>query len=62
MTDWGQNVLYRNEGNGGASEQTGAARLLYEGTRWSPSSTFLDYDGDGFLDLFVANYGCTTSI
>ena len=53
---WGQNVLYRNNGNGGFREETSDARLLDQGARWSSGSTFLDYDRDGFLDLFVANY------
>ena len=56
VTYWGRNVLYRNHGNGKFSEQASGARLLHEGTRWSSGSTFLDYDRDGFLDLFVANY------
>ena len=57
ITYYGQNVLYRNNGNGTFSDVTGAAGLLYEGkTRWGSGCTFVDYDRDGHLDLFVANY------
>jgi enediyne biosynthesis protein E4 len=54
---YGQNVLYRNNGNGTFTDVTKEAGLLYDGnTRWGSGCTFLDYDRDGHLDLFVANY------
>jgi enediyne biosynthesis protein E4 len=57
VTYYGQNVLYRNNGNGTFSDVTREAGLLYEGnTRWGSGCTFIDYDRDGHLDLFVANY------
>ena len=57
ITYYGQNVLYRNNGDGTFTDVTKDAGLLYEGnTRWGSGCTFLDYDRDGFLDLFVANY------
>jgi hypothetical protein len=57
ITYYGQNVLYRNNGNGTFTDVTQQAGLLYEGnTRWGSGCTFLDYDRDGYLDLFVANY------
>ena len=56
VTNWGKNALYRNEGQGKFSEVTEDAGLLHEGTRWGAGSTFIDYDRDGHLDLFVANY------
>ena len=56
VTYWGQNVLYRNDGEDGFHDTTSHARLLHQGTRWGSGSTFFDYDRDGFLDLFVANY------
>src|SRR6202167_3009572 len=57
ITYYGQNVLYRNNGDGTFTDVTKQAGLLYEGnTRWGSGCTFLDYDRDGHLDLFVANY------
>jgi hypothetical protein len=57
ITYYGQNVLYRNNGNGTFTDVTRQAGLLYEGNaRWGSGCTFLDYDRDGHLDLFVANY------
>jgi hypothetical protein len=57
ITYYGQNVLYRNNGNGTFTDVTKAAGLLYEGeTRWGSGCTFVDYDRDGHLDLFVSNY------
>jgi len=56
VTFWGQNALFRNEGGGAFSEQTKEAGLLEEATRWGSGAAFFDYDRDGDLDLFVANY------
>ena len=57
ITYYGQNVLYRNNGNGTFTDVTHQAGLLYQGdTRWGSGCTFLDYDRDGHLDLYVANY------
>jgi hypothetical protein len=56
ITCWGQNILYRNNGDGTFNDVTKDAGLLHEGTRWGSGCTFLDYDRDGRLDLFVANY------
>ena len=56
ITYWGQNVLYRNNGDGTFADVTGKAGLAAPGTRWGSGSTFVDYDRDGNLDLFVANY------
>ena len=57
ITYYGQNVLYRNNGDGTFTDVTHQAGLIYEGnTRWGSGCTFLDYDRDGHLDLFVANY------
>jgi hypothetical protein len=49
-----KNTLYRNNGDGtftDVSAETGIARYFGKGM----SVTFADYDGDGYLDAFVAN-------
>ena len=56
ITYWGQNALYRNNGNGTFTDVTREAKLLETGRRWGTGCTFLDYNRDGHLDLFVANY------
>ena len=53
---YGQNVLYRNNGNGSFTDVTAKAGLTQAKTRWNTGCAFLDYDKDGHLDLFVANY------
>jgi hypothetical protein len=51
-------VLYRNNGNGTFTDVTEKSGLLQPGPkiRWNTGCTFVDYDKDGHLDLFVANY------
>jgi len=56
VTYYGHNVLYHNLGNGKFADVTRAAGLPVEGTRWGSGCTFVDYDRDGKLDLFVSNY------
>jgi hypothetical protein len=56
ITYWGQNVLYRNNGDGTFSDVTKAAGLLDQRQRFGSGCAFVDYDRDGRLDLFVANY------
>ncbi len=56
ITYWGQNVLYRNQGDGTFADVTKKAGFATIGTRWGSGCTFIDYDRDGKLDLFVANY------
>lgn len=56
ITFWGQNALYRNRGDGRFLDVTGEAGLLGADVRWGAGATFLDFDGDGWLDLFVSNY------
>ena len=53
---WGRNVLYRNNGNGTFTDVTAKAGLGSSENRWGAGCCFLDYDRDGNLDLFVANY------
>jgi enediyne biosynthesis protein E4 len=52
---YGQNVLYRNTGKGSFTDITTRAGLD-AAPRWGSGCTFIDYDRDGKLDLFVANY------
>ena len=54
VTNFGSNILYRNNGNGTFTDVTREAGV--DDPRWSTSTTFLDYDRDGDLDLFVTNY------
>lgn len=56
ITNWGQNALYRNDGSGRFRDVTMEAGLLDAATRWGAGATFIDYDRDGDLDLFVSNY------
>src|SRR3984957_3052448 len=55
-TYFGQNRLYRNNGDGTYTETTKAAGLWNEQPRWGAGCSFLDYNRDGHLDLFVSNY------
>jgi hypothetical protein len=55
-TCFGQNRLYRNNGDGTFTDVTKEARLWNEQPRWGAGCSFLDYDRDGHLDLFVSNY------
>jgi hypothetical protein len=56
VTALGTDALYRNLGNGRFAEVTAAAGVGGGSDEWSSGAGFLDYDGDGFLDLFVATY------
>jgi hypothetical protein len=55
ITYYGQNVLYHNR-QGRFEDVTAAAGLATSGVRWGSGCSFVDYDRDGKLDLFVANY------
>jgi enediyne biosynthesis protein E4 len=56
ITYWGHNILYHNNGDGTFADVTQKAGLCVEKIRWGAGCAFLDYDRDGFLDLFIANY------
>ncbi len=56
ITCYGQNILYRNNGDGTFTDVTAHAGLLSAKPRFGSGCTFLDYDRDGRLDLFVSNY------
>jgi len=55
-TYFGQNRLYRNNGDGTFTDVTKEAKLLGPETRWGTGCSFVDYNRDGHLDLFVSNY------
>jgi enediyne biosynthesis protein E4 len=55
-TFWGHNVLFHNNGDGTFTDVTRQAGLYNENVRWGSGCTWLDYDRDGRLDLFVCNY------
>ena len=56
VTFWGKNRLFRNRGDGTFEETTRSAGVDSMRTRWGAGCAFLDYDRDGRLDLFAANY------
>jgi len=52
-----RNILYRNLGNGRFADITVKAGVGGGTPKpWSVSSGWVDYDNDGWLDLFVVNY------
>jgi hypothetical protein len=53
---WGHNVLWKNNGDGTFTDVTKQAGLYEERVRWASGCTWIDYDRDGYLDLFVCNY------
>ncbi len=53
---WGHNILFHNNGDGTFTDVTRKAGVYDEKVRWGAGCTFLDYDRDGLLDLFVCNY------
>jgi len=55
-TYFGQNRLYRNNGDGTLTDVTNSAGLWNDQPRWGAGCSFLDYNRDGNLDLFVSNY------
>jgi len=54
VTALGRNHLFRNAGGGRFVDVTDRAGVADPG--FSTSAAWLDYDRDGFLDLFVAHY------
>ncbi|HEY1215647.1 MAG TPA: VCBS repeat-containing protein, partial [Bryobacteraceae bacterium] len=56
ITGWPQNLLYRNNGDGTFTDVTKEAGLWNGEPRFGTGCTFVDYDRDGRLDLFVSNY------
>ena len=56
VTYYGKNRLYHNNGNGTFTEMAERAGVAGADGRWNSGCAFLDYDRDGKVDLFVANY------
>lgn len=55
VCNYGTNILYKNNGNGTFSNVTRKAKIG-GGNECSIGAVWLDYDNDGFLDLYVGNY------
>jgi hypothetical protein len=56
VTYYGKNVLYHNNGDGTFTDVSEKAGVAGKKIRWGTGCAFVDYDRDGHLDLFVANY------
>src|SRR5208337_1942801 len=55
VSNYGENVLYHNNGDGTFADVTRKAGVA-RGNKVGAGVCFLDYDNDGYLDLFAANY------
>lgn len=55
LTGVGRNILLHNEAGKSFADVTEASGAAGDGG-WSTGATFLDYDNDGMLDLWVCNY------
>src|SRR5207237_9500060 len=60
VTYYGRNVLYHNNGNGTFTDVTEKAGLGQTSVRYGSGCTWVDYDRDGRMDLFVGTYLNTT--
>ena len=56
LTNRGPNQLFRNNCDGTFTDVSAQSRTAGADSKWSVSAAFLDYDRDGWLDLFVGNY------
>jgi len=56
VTGVGGNHLFHNRGDGTFEDVTAEAGVGGDDHTWSTGATWIDYDGDGKLDLVVANY------
>jgi hypothetical protein len=55
LTGVGRNQMFRNNGDGTFTDVTRASGTD-DPASWGVSAAFVDYDRDGWLDLFVGNY------
>ena len=54
VTAYGRSSLWKNNGDGTFQEVGESTRTVVD--TWSTSASFIDLNGDGLLDLFVAGY------
>src|SRR5215472_2498097 len=56
VCNWGHSMLFHNNGDGTFTDVTKKAGLYEDRVRWGSGCTWVDYDRDGNLDLFVCHY------
>ena len=56
VTYFGRNRLYHNNGRGAFDDVSERSGVRNAAARWGTGCAFLDYDRDGLLDMFIANY------
>ena len=56
ISGWPQNILFHNNGDGTFTDVTEKACLVHPGARWGTGCTWVDYDRDGRLDVFISHY------
>ena len=58
LANIGANALYRNDGGDSFEDVSAAAGVRYTGANWlSAGAVWSDYDGDGYIDLFLVSGG-----
>ncbi len=56
ITNFGDNVLYHNNGDGTFADVTAKADVAMTGHPFKASACWVDVDNDGLIDLFVTHY------
>ena len=56
VTYYGHNSLYRNDGKGHFQDVSERAGFNAGPDKWGAGCAFVDYDRDGFVDIFVSSY------